>query len=646
MKVPINWLKDYVDLPDDLSQWSTKMTSIGHMQDGPAKEIAGDSVYDFEIRQNRSDCLSMLGIARESAVVLNTQLENPYTNLPELLNISAGIKVEINNSDICYRFNTVTIEGVKIAPSPQWLVDKLQAYGIKAINNIVDITNFVMVELGEPLHAYDRREIKNDHIIIRRATNGEQITVLGEKEIELTSDDLVIADPEKILAIAGIIGGHHSSIKEDTTSIILEDATYNQASIRRTSIRHSLRTEASLRHEKFLHAELAGWGLRRALALILEIAGGRVVDHTDAYPVKPQEIKIHFTEKNLKRVGYAVPMDEVKRILAALEFTFNQINENELDVTPPYYRTDIELEEDIIEEVLRIFGYDNIPEQLPSTPPPKDIQSRQFMLEEKIKDILVTAGYDEQITDPLTKEQTPEHDPVVLQNSLNSEKTMLRTTLKHNLLRVTENQRKYRKRQVQVFETGNIYYVNHAQILDKNQPKADLTRMTYIKYKEQRMLGLVVSGKDVTYFHLKGVIELLYERMGVNYDENKIKIEKINSIEPTYFAEFSINDIELKEYVARPLYAHVQSIIQDISLFVPKKTKVGELLKDVKINSELIKKVTLVEDREVEDKRSLLINIIFRSSDELNISHEDIEPIKQKIIKVLEEKYKAKLRIN
>lgn len=625
MKVPIKWLNDYLKLPEDLSQWSSRMTSIGHMQDGPAKTVAGDSVYDFEIRQNRSDCLSMLGIARESAVVLETELKNPYKNLEELPTVKNEAKISIENEDLCYRFHTVTIEGIKIGPSPAWLVEKLQAYGIKTINNLVDITNFVMVEIGEPLHAYDRREVKNDEIIIRTAKKGEKVTVLGEKEVALTTEDLVISDPEKILALAGIIGGEHSSIKADTTSIILEDAAYNQAGIRRTSIRHSIRTEASLRHEKFLHPHLADLGLTRAAHLILELCGGEIIDNTDNYPKKPQEISITLTKKNLDRLGGVdIPLSQAQTILEALEFEVSNASDSELTVRPPYFRTDIELEEDIIEEVMRIYGYDNIPETLPNVPPPKDIQSEKFMLEDRVRDVMTAAGYDEQITDPLTKEEKSEHAPVVLENSLNSESTMLRTTLRNNLNKVYTNQKKHHKHEIKVFEVGKIYYKKEG------------------KYIEERMVGILSAGKNITYLHHKGALEVLFERLGLTFKDD-VTITRLSDKDAVYFSEFSIENISLKPYLAKPVYTHSQRIVQDLSFFVPTETKVGEILKAIKEMSNFVTQVELVEDRKLEDKRSILVTLYFQS-DELQLSNEILEPEKKKIITELENKYKVELR--
>lgn len=627
MKVPINWLKDYVDLPDDLNRFSRKMTEIGHMQDGAPKQVAGDTLYDFEIRQNRPDCLSLLGIARETAAVFQTKIKNPLDSLQEIRDKNDSTHVTIDDSSRCYRFSTVTIEGVSVTPSPEWLVKKLEAYGIKTINNIVDITNFVMVETGEPLHAYDAREIKNQEIIVRLAKQGEKITVLGGKEIELTANDLVIADTEKPLSVAGIIGGEHSGIHDDTTTIIIEDATYNQASIRRTSLRHSLRTEASTRHEKFLHTELSAVALRRAAQLIVELAGGKIVDHTDTCPVPTQNKKITLTLKNLERIGgVSISITEATTILQSLGFAIEQSTETTLTTTAPYFRTDIDQEEDVIEEVLRIYGYDKIPERLPHAPVPKDIQSKYFSLDEKIRDILIAAGYDEQITNPLTYESQPQKEAVVLENSLNADKTMLRTTLKNNLLNVVENQKKYRKQNVQLFELGKIYYKENNE------------------YKEQRTLGLIASGKDITYLDVKGVIEELFERLGADYRQAGIEIAKLPGSENIYYSEINLETIEYKEYAVKPVYTFAQSLLQDISFYVAKDIAVGDIIDEIKKISPIIHKIELGEDRQVSDKRSILLHITFQSL-EKNLKNEDIEPEKKRVIELVTNKYKGEVRM-
>lgn len=620
MKVPINWLKDYVEIFDE-KELIDKLTSIGHMQDGPAKEIEGDRVYDLEVRQNRSDCLSILGIAREAAAILDRSLNDPTEKQPDIPSFKQKTKVTIQDKD-CYRFNTVTIDGVKIAPSPKWLSDKLTTYGIKTINNLVDITNFVMVELGEPLHAWDAKDIKDYAIIIRKAKKGEQVTLLGGKTLVLTEKDLVAADSEKVLTLAGIMGTENSGVKENTTTIVLEDATYNQATIRQSSLRHSIRTESSTRHEKFLHPHLAEIALKRATALILELCGGKVVDHTDAYPENKELFVVKMSIERLNLLGgVSLSLEEAKKILERLQLKVQSKSDQELSVEIPYFRTDLMLEEDLIEEVLRIYGYDNIPPHLPSTPPPSTIDSHDFVLGEELKNILLSAGFDEEITEPLTTEENPQKEPVLLENSLNVEKTMLRTTLKHSLLGALSEQKKYRKTQIRLFELGKIYYKDVSS------------------YEEPKMIGLLTYNVD--YFELKGTLELIAERFEVTSQLKKYSIELIGN--DTYFIEIPIQEIRsfqtLKPYSEPP---HV--ILLDLSLYVPPDTKIGELIEEIKKASRLLRTVHLGEEPQVlTDKKTVFLKLEFYKEGG-NLSKEVVEPEKEKIINLLKKVYDAQIR--
>lgn len=620
MKVPIKWLKEYIEIPDE-KELIDKLTSVGHMQDGPAKEIEGDRVYDLEVRQNRSDCLSILGIAREAAAVLDKQIKDPTENLPEIPSLKRKTTVDIQDKN-CFRFNTVTIEGVKVASSPKWLTEKLRSYGIKTINNIVDITNFVMVELGEPLHAWDAQDVKDYKIVIRKAKKGEKVTLLGGKVLSLTENDLVAADSEKVLTLAGIMGTEGSGVKESTIAIILEDATYNQALIRQSSLRHSVRTESSTRHEKFLHPHLTGIALKRATALILELSGGKVVDHTDAYPEKKERIAVSMSIERLNRLGgVSLNLSEVQKILERLQLKIKSSIDNKFTIEIPYFRTDLALEEDLIEEVLRIYGYDNIPPHLPSSPPPPPIDSQDFVLGEEIKNILLAAGYDEEVTEPLTKEENPTYEPVLLENSLNTDKTMLRTTLKNSLLGALSHQKKYRKSQIRLFELGKIYYK-----MSKS-------------FEEQKMLGLLTYGID--YFELKGTLELLKERFesSPSFSDNSIEIIDEN----TYFVEIPLSTLKTSKTI-KPYSEPPHVIFHDISFYAPIATEIGNLINDVKKASKLLRKVNLGEVPQVQnDQKTVLLKLEFYK-ERANLSKEEVEPEKEKIINLLTKVYDAKIR--
>jgi phenylalanyl-tRNA synthetase beta chain len=627
MKLPINWLKDYIDVPADQNELMAHLTSIGHMQDGPPKEIAGDVVYDLEIRQNRSDCLSILGLAREAAASLDIKIKDPTIGLPEIGDNKNGTEIIIDDPKLCYRFNTVTISNLTVKESPLWLKNKLEAYGIKSINSVVDITNFVMVELGQPLHAYDKKQINNQKIVIRRAQKGEQFTALGNKKINLTSDDLIIADDMHILAMAGIIGGEQSGVTTQTNEIVLEDATYNQARVRRSSLAHSLRTEASTRHEKFLHPKLTEVALKRAVALILEICGGTLKDHTDIYPHPLSQSTIAVNMEHVRKVGgISIGTEDSVQILERLQIPVKIVSENELNITVPYFRTDIEQEADIIEEILRINGYDKIPDRLPSTSPPKNIQSQYYQSEEIIKDILTACGYNEQITDPLVNESHSVLDPILLQNSLNSAKTMLRTTLKNNLLNVVDNQKKYKRKNIRIFEVGKIYYRKNNQ------------------YVETPMLGVMQSFPNASYFDLKGILEHLLDRCATDVSVNQIAIEQINR-DPTFFFEIELKKLlGISSDTTKILTTPPQEILQDFSLFVSDETNVGDIIDAIKMTSQLVYKISLGEQPQIKDnKKSVFLKLSFHNPNK-EITNADVEIERQKILDLLKTKFTATIR--
>lgn len=630
MKLPISWLKEYVDIPASITELSDKFTAIGHMQDHLPETVAGDTVLDLEVRQNRSDCLSIIGLAREISSVLKTKLKLPRELKEHTFNLPSTSQVDILDTDLCYRFNTVQINGVSIKESPVWLKNRLEAYGIKSINNVVDITNYVMVEIGEPLHAFDIAKLKQPHLIIRRAQKGEIITVIGGKKITLTDQDLVVASEEKPVALAGIIGGDRDSISITTKDILLESATYNQASIRRSSLRHSLRTEASLRHEKFLHPTLSEIALKRAVALIEEIAGGTAVSNTDSYPTPTKNVSIDLRIDRLNYLGgVVISLETAQEILERLSISTKIKSNSVLECAIPYFRTDIQMEEDLIEEVLRINGYEEIPNHLPYVPAPNDIQSPSYVLEEEIRNVMVSAGFDEQITEPLVNETVSVRKSIVLENSLNADKSMLRTTLKGNLLKCIDEQKKYRKDTINLFEIGNVYYFSSN------------------KYIEEKTLSGISAGPTTTYSKMKGVVEYVFNRLGYEYDSTLAKIERILPGNHTYFFEILIQKLlTQKKLTTKNVYTNPPHVIlEDLSIIVPATCRVGELIAQLVKSSPLVMQVALGEDpRDVQNgNKSVFLHITYHN-EKKSLSADDIKPAKQALVKIITDNFNGRLR--
>jgi phenylalanyl-tRNA synthetase beta chain len=625
MKVPWSWLTEYVEMNESSQEVMRRLTAVGHMQDGPAKKIAGDEVYDLEVRQNRSDCLSMIGVAREVAAVLDKPLKNPLAKLAPVTAGQGTRQLEVANKELCYRFNSIRL-AVTIGPSPEWLRQRLEAYGMKSINNVIDITNYVMIEAGQPLHAFDTAKLSTQNLTIRIAQAGEKLTVLGGREIELSSEDLVIADGE-VVALAGVIGGESSGVSKSTQEIILEAATYNQASVRRTALRHNLRTEASTRLEKFLHPEGTELALARAVELLTSLADARVLDAVDAYAQPLAQKTLELRPQAVARLGgIELDLSSMQALLAREEIS-SSVDSKALRVTIPYWRTDLEQEADLVEEVLRLYGYDKIPEKMPAGVVPKDVQSKYYDLEEKLRDLFTACGFDEQITEPLVNESNPRQTPVTLQNSLSSEKVMLRTTLNNQLLSGAYNRRRYRQTDIRLFEVGKVYE------LQNDQPR------------EQKVVGAILAGSHASYAKMKGVAEVVLTRMGAVFHPDLAHIEALDAqtFVLTIDTEALLN--WPRQTLTKILTTPPQMILEDWSLLVPEETRVGELLALVSAHSPLVRKVELGEEpRALQDgQKSIFVKIAFHDPTR-TLKAEDIVSTRQSILEELRYKFNAKLR--
>ena len=368
-------------------------------------DYLGEIVLDLELTPNRLDCLSILGVAHEVAALTGKTVQEPQNDYEESGDsISKQIEINVEDPDLCPRYTASLIKGVKIGPSPQWLIDRLSKAGLRPINNVVDVTNFVMLEYNQPLHSFDYDLIKDHKIIVRRARSGELLTTLDDEERELTADHLVIADANDAIGLGGVIGGANSEIGENTINVLLESATFNGANNRETAQFFGLRTEATLRFEKGLRPELAPIALRRATRLIKEVAGGLVapgiVDIRSEEAATP--LVVSLTTVKIKRIlGMEVDLNQVQEVLGSLGFTWECLGEARLDVTVPYWRNDVNIEEDLVEEVVRTIGYDSVPTTMLSSPIPFQQSVPVMEIRERIKDLLVSAGVQEVINYPL-----------------------------------------------------------------------------------------------------------------------------------------------------------------------------------------------------------------------------------------------------
>ena len=404
MIVSWNWLKQYVDLKmghDDLVDRLT-MSGLNHEGTEEVAEVAGDKAVDLEVTSNRPDCLGHLGVAREVSVLYGIELKKhdpqPAQSGPA---IADRCSVEIKSKS-CFRYTARLIEGVKIGPSPQWMQDHLKAIGVEPVNNVVDATNYVMFEIGQPLHAFDFAKLEGGKIVVRDANKEESFVAIDHKSYQLDPAMCMIADTSNAVAIGGVMGGADSEISDGTTDVLLEAAYFDQLSVRRTARRLNLQSPSSFRFERNIDSEMLDWASRRCCELILESAGGTlaagVIDQGQR-PEPPQSVTLRFAQLQ-RLLGIEIPSDAAQKILSDLGMTAVSADKESVTVAPPSWRKDLTREVDLIEEVGRIYGFDKVPDTA-RVPMAASHRPRADRALDRIRNVLLGAGFDEAMTPSL-----------------------------------------------------------------------------------------------------------------------------------------------------------------------------------------------------------------------------------------------------
>ena len=638
-----------------------------------------EEIIDFEITSNRPDCFSIEGLGRETAVSLGKEFKNPRKNLKEL-NVEdkkeiEGLTVEVKDTEVCHRYIARIVKNVKIGPSPDWMVRRLSACGIRSINNIVDITNYVMLELGQPMHAFDINSIEGKHIIVRRAENGEKITTLDEEERILDENDLVIADNKKPVAVAGVMGGLNSEITEETTTIVFESANFYGGNIRKTAKKLGLRTESSSRFEKGLSEENALRAINRALELVEELGAGEAVEgKIDVYPKKQEVCKVKLDVERINNLlGINLTEKEMKDILEKLEMKVEDGY-----VIAPYFRMDIHYVADIAEEIVRFYGYDKLESTLINADTTLGVRNKEQKIEKNIKEMLVNSGLSEIYTYGFVSEKDLEKSKVrkdlveksiILMNPLNDEYKMMRPTTIPSMMQTLAVNNNKKNSNVKLFDISRNYKNLNNEIEQGEVPV------------EENILTIGMYGDDVDFYTLKGLIENVLETVSVNsYEvvketENEAYhpgrcaniqvgrdiIATLGEVHPEvlmnydiskriYLAEVNITKIVKysrvnKKYVEVPKFPAVE---RDIAVLVDEKVEVGQIEKIiVKKAKKLLEKVKLFDiyrdEKLGEDKKSVAYSLIFRDKKK-SLSDEEINPIMEEIITELDKKLNAKLR--
>ena len=639
-----------------------------------------DPIIDLEIYPNRPDCLSVLGIAREVAAITGKSLR-----LPTIKVMEAGSPIEdltsvtVEDMKLCPFYSARVIRNIQVGPSPLWLQKRVVAGGMRPINNVVDITNFVLLEMGQPLHAFDYDRLAENRIVVRRARPGEAITTLDGETRVLDQETLVIADAQKPVCIAGIMGGVNTEVNSETTSILLEAAIFQGLSIRRTSRRLGLRSEASARFEKGLDPSQVTKALDRATQLLVEIAGGEVSRGTIVVTTKlPEQRVVIFNPDRCNRLlGASIPQEEMIRILESLQFEVKLDKANQqLEVKVPSHRLDIELEADLIEEVARLYGYDRIPATLPKGVA-QGGENRRLEVAAQVRNLLVGAGLTEIMTysfdspDSYRKLNLPEEhelgQAVTIQNPLTTDWSILRTSLVPHLLDVLRHNAQRQQHDLQLFEIGSVFVPEELPLT--KQPDERLTLGIALMGDYPRDWGF--PPREVDFFELKGLVEAVFDDLGLSCQWEKTnhptlhpgrsavvkvgntKVGILGEVHPevgeiwelparAYLAELSLEAIlaqisHEKRVDKLPRYP---AVARDLALLAPDTILAQEVLEVIwAAGGDLVKEITLFDvyqGRQIPSgHRSLAYSILYQASDR-TLTDSEVEAVEGKIITELE----------
>lgn len=635
------------------------------------------AIIDLEITSNRPDCLSVVGMARETAATLNKTYKMPQLDYTVSCkdNIQNEIKVEVRDS-LCRRYMARGIKNIKIQPSPGWMQDKLLEAGVRPISNIVDITNFVMLELGQPMHAFDVREITSKTIVVERAKDGEKFATLDGQERILTSNVLNIKDGEKTIGLAGIMGGLDSEVKEDTAYVVFESANFNGTNIRVSSKQLGLRTEASSRFEKDLDPNLVQIAMDRACNLVEELGAGEIMEGTiDIYPEKlqPHSLEVNYKWVN-KFLGTEITKEDMKNYLDRLELS-TEINDDTLAINVPTFRCDVNIKEDIAEEIARIYGYNNIPTTLIESVSSRGGKNKKQHLDDKIVEALIGSGINQSISysfvSPkvfdkiLLPEDSNFRNTVAIKNPLGEDYSIMRTTTIPSMMEALARNYSRNNEYARLFEVGKVYI-----------PNEDLSKLP-----EERNIVTIGLYGDVDYFHIKGVVENIVETLGIDKASFKresenpsfhpgktaalyIKKDLVGTLgevhpdvsenygisERCYIAELNLDVLYSnanldKKYKALPKFP---AVTRDMAILVDDAVLVQDI-EDVmwKQGGNILESIKLFDvykgEQIPEGKKSIAYSMVYRV-DNRTLTDADVNKVYDKIVRTLENRLGAQHR--
>src|SRR5215213_1762505 len=709
MDISYNWLRELTGVETPPRELAERLTMAGLAVDA-VKEEGDDFVLEFDLTSNRPDCLSHLGVAREAAALTGARV-----TLPELTTKSVEGRaeeftaVEIEDPDLCPRYAARVVRGVKIAPSPEWLVKRLKAIGQRPINNVADITNFVMHEMGQPLHAFDLATLDEKRIVVRRARAGEKLKTLDGVERELDGQTLVIADAVRAVAVAGVMGGEETEISAETADVLVESAYFDPQSVRRTSKLLGLQTEASYRFERGVDYEGVRRAQDRCVALICELAGGTATeDAVDVYPSRIAPPTVRLRPRRVEELtGLSVPAEESQRILRSLGFeqTDGEGAGERLTFGVPTWRTDVSIEEDLVEEVARVHGYDKIGEALPPSP-----VTGEYLAGDRrrraARQVLTAAGFNEAINisfideagatgesgggrfDTLPDLSKGEGEGelkaegegafVRLSNPIVEGARLMRPTLLPGLLESLRHNFNHGTRNVRLFETGRVFAASGDEGVGEARP-AEVDAFALVVTGQALEEGRA-TGRELDFYDLKGALESAADAMrvvGLEFEpasarhlrEGQSARVTLKGVEvgtlgrlsedvatahkfrqPVYVAEVSLTALlksveEPSRYTPLPRFP---SVVRDVSLLADRRAGYGDMRRAVlALGIEECRGVALVDIYEggnvPEGKRSVTLRVEYRADDR-TLRDEEADQMHARVVAALEQEFGAQLR--
>lgn len=673
MKVTYNWLKDFVEIKIPARELAGKLTMAG-LEVVSLEEKAGDFIFEIEITSNRPDWLSILGVAREVAALTKSKVKSQNPKV-EAKTKKGDFNIEIENTKDCPLYTARILRNLKVGPSPEWIKKRLELIGCRSINNVVDITNYVLFELGEPLHAFDLDKLNSEEITVRRAKPGEKMLTIDGIESSLLAEVLVIADKDKPVAVAGVMGGKETEVGWGTKNILLEAAIFNPVIIRRSRQALGKVSESSYRFERGIDFDMAAKASSRAAQLMQEYCGAEDIGFTLKGLSRPKETRVDLDIAYASRtLGINLTVAQVKPILSRLGFKIRPKSKNMLSVETPLFRQDVKQQVDLIEEVARIFGFERIPSSLPSVRPDVTPEDRRGLVL-AIKNMLIGLGVNEAITyslidRPGLKKAGLEFGltPVGIMNPLSQEQEILRPTLMLGLGRAISSNLNQKQEYVSLFEIANIF-------------KAGVTP------KEELALGIGLSGvksfftstglvKDgAGLLNLKGILETVFRRLGItgyefiiqagNSADICVRGEKIGSMlrldhqaldsleikdKDVFLCEVSLERLFSfahpdKKFVPLPRYP---GITRDISFILREGLSVKDILALLEEKGKPLLSQVMVTDyykgKQIPSGyRGLTLSLLYASG-ERTLTEKEIQPTHDLLCESLTRQFEAKLR--